>query len=328
MTAADFVKALPRGQWHGSYGTACCPAHDDRHPSLSVSERDGRLLVKCHANCSQDQVIDALKTRGLWPGPDSDHERASRRREIRRPEKRAYLNVPDDTHRIERALGIWRDAVPAAGTLVESYLASRGMTRPIPTSLRFALVLKHTPSGVMLPAMVAAIQGPDEEISAVHRTYIDPRGDKKAKVSIPKMALGPVRGGAVRLGRATETLMLTEGIEDALALMQMIGTTAWALLGTAGFKSFTSPPETRTIILAPDADPAGDATVAQAAARFSGMGLRVMRLRPPDGSDWCDCLDIFEERAAIAEFDGHVDRADAELAVFAELVGGDLRHAA
>jgi hypothetical protein len=176
--------------------------------------------------------------------------------------------------------------------------------------------------------MVAAVQGPDEEVWAVHRTYIDPRGDMKAMVSSPKMALGPIRGGAVRLGHATETLMLTEGIEDALALIQMTGTTAWALLGTAGFKSFTPPPETRTIILAPDADPAGDGLIIEAAARFSGMRLRVMHLRPPDGLDWCDCLDTYEERAAISEFDGHVDRADAELAVFAELVGGEVRDAA
>jgi hypothetical protein len=44
-----------------------CPAHDDEHPSFSVSEKNGKVLVKCFAGCFQDQVITALKERGLWP---------------------------------------------------------------------------------------------------------------------------------------------------------------------------------------------------------------------------------------------------------------------
>ena len=59
MTVRTLTKAL-RGQWHGSYGTACCPAHDDKNPSLSITERDGKLLVYCHAGCDQGAVWDAL----------------------------------------------------------------------------------------------------------------------------------------------------------------------------------------------------------------------------------------------------------------------------
>jgi hypothetical protein len=47
---------------------ARCPAHDDVHASLSVSEgTDGKVLLKCHAGCSQEAVIGALRLRGLWP---------------------------------------------------------------------------------------------------------------------------------------------------------------------------------------------------------------------------------------------------------------------
>jgi putative DNA primase/helicase len=42
-----------------------CPAHDDRNPSLSVSKANGRLLVHCHAGCTQDAVIGELKRLGL-----------------------------------------------------------------------------------------------------------------------------------------------------------------------------------------------------------------------------------------------------------------------
>ena len=47
---------------------ARCPAHHDHCPSLSISlGEDGRVLLHCHAGCTQDEVIDALRNKGLWP---------------------------------------------------------------------------------------------------------------------------------------------------------------------------------------------------------------------------------------------------------------------
>ena len=40
---------------------ACCPAHDDRSPSLSIRETDdGRLLIHCHGGCRTDDVLAAI----------------------------------------------------------------------------------------------------------------------------------------------------------------------------------------------------------------------------------------------------------------------------
>ncbi|MCX7992351.1 MAG: hypothetical protein N2651_01650, partial [Fimbriimonadales bacterium] len=51
------VQRLSSGEW-----LACCPAHDDREPSLSLRElADGTLLWHCHAGCSQEQVGEALR---------------------------------------------------------------------------------------------------------------------------------------------------------------------------------------------------------------------------------------------------------------------------
>lgn len=44
---------------------ARCPAHDDRSPSLSVGDRDDRtgVVVRCHAGCDVQAVVDALDLR-------------------------------------------------------------------------------------------------------------------------------------------------------------------------------------------------------------------------------------------------------------------------
>src|SRR5437870_5800487 len=61
---------------------ACCPAHQDNSPSLSVnlSDDESRILVKCHAGCETLSVLDAAGL--VWedlflkdsPGPRPDSE--------------------------------------------------------------------------------------------------------------------------------------------------------------------------------------------------------------------------------------------------------------
>ena len=114
--ARDLTKDLG-GRWHGSYGTACCPAHDDRKPSLSIRQADGgKLLVKCHGGCPNPDVWAVLKDRGfvgnakhvsLWP--------ISRRTNVQHAEhidRRAEAKT-------NYAKRIWAESRPAAGTPVE-----------------------------------------------------------------------------------------------------------------------------------------------------------------------------------------------------------------
>jgi hypothetical protein len=47
-------------QSNGSW-KALCPAHEDREPSLSVTEGDdGRALLKCFAGCKNPEIVAAL----------------------------------------------------------------------------------------------------------------------------------------------------------------------------------------------------------------------------------------------------------------------------
>jgi len=70
-----------------------CPSHDDQHASLDVTETgDGRVLVHCWSGCSQAELIDALRERGLW-SPSS----RSRLQDPRPPEALPSYSGPRDT---------------------------------------------------------------------------------------------------------------------------------------------------------------------------------------------------------------------------------------
>lgn len=72
MITADTIR---QARQCGDPGCAChkpnenvhCPAHADSTPSLSVTEKDGKILFHCHGGCLQDRVLIALKEKGLWP---------------------------------------------------------------------------------------------------------------------------------------------------------------------------------------------------------------------------------------------------------------------
>ncbi len=68
FSISDVAHGLENLSWRDTQKfIACCPAHDDHNPSLSVEEVAGKVLVHCHAGCSQDEVISALRNRGNWP---------------------------------------------------------------------------------------------------------------------------------------------------------------------------------------------------------------------------------------------------------------------
>lgn len=285
MKAETIAKALG-GRKAGGGWMARCPAHDDREPSLSIRDGDdSKVLVRCHAGCDQARVIIALRSRGLW-GQNGHHQ-------FKRSAPRADANNQpdrDDAKRSEAALRMWEATVPANGTLVETYLVSRGLHLPPSPTLRFHAGLKH-PSGGTWPAMVALVtRGADDTPLAIHRTYLARDGAGKAPVDPQKMMLGPCRGGAVRLGLPGDVLMIGEGIETCLAAMQATGSPGWAGLSTSGLRSLDLPGDMRDVILLADGDGPGEAAACDAARRWKCEGRRVRIARPPQGMDFNDLL--------------------------------------
>lgn len=61
MTLQEILPLFSGVHGSGKQYSARCPAHDDKHASLSISEGDGgRILFNCHAGCASDAVAAAV----------------------------------------------------------------------------------------------------------------------------------------------------------------------------------------------------------------------------------------------------------------------------
>ncbi|MGE3718078.1 MAG: toprim domain-containing protein [Bauldia sp.] len=160
----------------------------------------------------------------------------------------------------------------------------------IPTSLRFHPDLKH-PDGSRWPAMVALVtDGSGGTPVAIHRTFLTKAG-AKAPVTPVKMMLGPCAGGVVRLEpEAGERLLVGEGIETCLAVIQATGLPVWSALSTSGLRSLRLPPTVREVTVLADGDAPGEGAAEACAIRLSRAGRTAAIARPRWGADFADML--------------------------------------
>lgn len=61
MTTSEILPLLKRVKRAKNGWTACCPAHDDQSPSLSIKEAGTKVLLHCHAGCKYTDVIAKLR---------------------------------------------------------------------------------------------------------------------------------------------------------------------------------------------------------------------------------------------------------------------------
>jgi putative DNA primase/helicase len=279
MTAAEIATALGAAHRSGEWWRCLCPVHGSRSghsPTLAIRDGDRGLIVKCWAGCDRQNVVAELRRRRLIG-------------------ERAPTPVPrgtdDAIRRIELAQRIWAFARNAQKSPVAAYLAARGITIALPSSLRWAPALRR-PDGTHGPAMLARIDGADGELIGIQRTWIscDTTGTWRRDI---RAMLGRVGGGAVRLAAASEVLFVGEGIETCLAAMQATTRPSWAALSTSGLVALKLPPIVRHVVILTDHDRSG---AGERAARAAGAGwlaegrrVRIAMPRVPE-SDFNDVL--------------------------------------
>lgn len=289
MTAVDFgaAKAMRLSsvigqsiqlKRQGHEWVGLCPFHNENSPSFFINDVKG--FAYCFG-CS-------------WRGDAADFVAAvdgvSLREAVNRLGAGGPLSVVNpspaparhESTTIEAARKIWRNAGPIEGTAGAAYLFNRGITMKLPDSLRFAQ-LKH-PSGTMHPSIVAQVVTADRKIAGVQRIFVADDGIGKAKVATPKLSLGRIAGNAIRLGAPASEVIVTEGLEDALSVLQSLGRVAWAAAGASMLSRMIFPLAVKRVVIARDNDAAGEREAAKAALQFAGFGLAVRIMAPSGGA--------------------------------------------
>lgn len=273
VVARRYVKLVGAGrEWK-----ACCPFHEDRTPSFTINDEKG--FYHCFGCGAHGDVLDLIqafervdlrRAAEIAGAVDAAHARAQEPRQT------------DDAQRIELARTVWNDTQPIGGTPGETYLRSRGIICAIPDTIRFAR-LPYGKRGPTHPCLVAALTDLSDRLTGIQRTFLNAAGTGKASVPKPKLSLGRIRGGAIRLAPVAAELVIAEGLEDALTLQQELGSAAWATAGAENLRSLELPLPVRSVIVGADSDVAGEQSAREAAQRFAREGRRARIIRPEPG---------------------------------------------
>ena len=254
---------------------------------LTVTVRDDRAIFRCY-NCEMRGVV--------W------RDGGARLSQAEQAERRKIADADlqrDIEQRIAYARQVWHKAIPADGTPVERYLKHRGFElSEIPATLRYAR-LKHPGTKEFYDAMVAAVgYGPVPD--AIHRTFLAPGGNGKAKLPDDldtKMSLGPVRGRPIRLDGTVDadaapcSLAIAEGIENALVAVQEFGVPAWSAISAGNLPLLNIPPTVSLVTVMADHDEVGLTNARVAAHKWLDAGLTVRLALPSNpGVDFNDML--------------------------------------
>jgi hypothetical protein len=278
MAAADIALRLgleeSRLSWRGT-----CPAC--AYPrTFSIRELKGRIVTFCGNGCDRGALAEAL---ARVTGADF------------KPDKAATENHDEAARRVRAtadALKIWVGSTSALHTLADMYLIGRALPGlAASAALRFRGDCHHPEQRGRYPALVALVQDVAADPMAVHRTYLR-AGGFKATMEPPKASRGPVWGGAIRLDPAASEIVIGEGIESSASAGRLLDLPAWAALSAGNMaKGLILPPEVRAVVIAADADEAGNKAAETAADRWRAEGRHVRIARPDrPGRDFNDLL--------------------------------------
>jgi hypothetical protein len=181
---------------------------------------------------------------------------------------------------------ILRGCQPAAGTPVEAYLRSRAITI-LPPLVQYHPKLWHTDN--YWPAMVVERTNSAGDVVALHRTFLTEDG-AKAPVEPVRKDLGRSTGTAIRLSGRAEELLIAEGIETVLSVMQTMNMPGWAAGSAWALRMVVLPPWVRRVTILVDGDAEGEHAACAACARWTAEGRVVKLARAPRGKDFNDLL--------------------------------------
>lgn len=272
LTMAELELYDPRARAGQSQRRFLCPLcgadkpRDVAHRSLSLNVQTGRWI--CH-RCGE---------RGLL----TDFSAITQSRAMQLATMiglyRNASRFPENSFDWQRA---WEKSVNLCGSPGADYIKQRG----VPAALARYAGVRYSPRWYRRPAVLFPIRDQDGTLVAVSGRFISERN-----------ALKTMTGGTRSLGvfstpgaLKSRVIAVVEGPMDGLSLafchlpaVAMMGTSwpDWLLEAIAG----------KQVLIATDADAAGDEVAGRLIEVLSADTPHLLRLRPPIGKDWNDVL--------------------------------------
>lgn len=264
------------------------PGHSLADRSVSLLLEEDRVVVHTFGGSDWREVLDHLRELKLVDAANAPLS-------VGRSCVRAPASITTSIERHDVALRLWEGGRTLTGTASERYCRSRAITRALPDRT----VFRHNPQtpvsayrrgGYARPALLAAIQAPDGAFTAVEVTYLTLQGQRATDLRLNRKTLGPAPGGcAVRLDPAAEEMLVGEGIFTALSASGWFGLPAWALMSTRNLRVWRPPEGVRSVLIAADRGPDGEASAERLRAGLVDVGVAASLALPPRGfGDWND----------------------------------------
>jgi DNA primase len=274
-----------------------CPFHREQRPSLVVNDELG--LYFCHGCQAGGDVIKFVMDIHRYGFLDAIRWLSGT---IVTLTVKTHRDLNNRIEQARRALAVayarfqWQEATPITGTVAEHYLRTRGIAGHLPDTLRYGrpprwINPKTGEKRQRYDAVVAACHDADNRISGVHRIFLEPDGSI-AKLRRPKLSLGAIRGGALRLAPAAAEIIVCEGLEDGLTLAALLpATPVWVALGAGNMAAMNLPDIVERVLVAGDNNKAGRYAARQACGAFKAQGRTAAPIYPdPDYEDFNDQL--------------------------------------
>jgi hypothetical protein len=276
----------PAGAPGGAERRFCCPLpacadkpRDRAHQSLGANVATGLWL--CHRCGARGKLTERWERREERPW------REVRRRRALDAFALAPAPAPGRAASAAELSPMLEACVPVAGTLGEPYLFGRGIGCDTATA-----------AGVLFarnwygrPAVVLPLCDRAGQVVAASGRYLDQRPPKTRAVGDRKLGVFATPGvwDAPAGPTGTGALVVVEGPADALSLAEC-DVPAVALVGTTAPAWLRPAVAFRRVVVALDADEAGDRAAEGLLRELTPFARSVERLRPPAGKDWNDAL--------------------------------------
>ncbi len=300
LSLADLERNDPTARDHGTERRYLCPlpaCADHQRPAShrSLSLNAGTGVWHCH-RCHESGLLTDYQTDAPKRPAYSANQRPRPSRGLQAlatlppPTPPAQPSSPTDTppppakvpaSPIAGAPEL-RNRQKLPGTPGAEYLSRRG----IPEDVARAAHVRYSPAWYGRPGVVFALQDLNGYLVACQTRHIDERTDPKAH------SLGEAKAGLFATAGAMDApaLVVTEAPIDALSLAAA-GLPAVACCGVALRPWILPACVGRVVLLAFDADDAGDKAYQEWQAMLRPIGARVYRLRPEAGAkDWNELL--------------------------------------